>query len=719
MAEARVIAVALDSNALAGEIDPVAEGLDLLTSLDLSFNDISEVRDLSGLTSLQQLNLSGNRLEFGTLEALDAALSANLNYADQQEVLESVRRLLEAGNTFTIDRTVTGDNNVYRWFRDDNATEDSGPTIELSIESPADEGTYHVEVTNPGFPDLVLTSAPVIVRVSSLERDQAALLVLYDSAGGAQWTNGVNWTIQDDISLWDGVTLENNRVVTLELPNRNVTGFVPDDLTDIGGLVSVDLSGNNINRLPDLSSLSNLQSLDVSDNELDFDDLEVNMGITNFTYSDQAPFGPQNVEVKVPRGDDYELRILIGGEANEYQWSFVGEVESGVVEGAKGKKYRINDIRYENQGAYQLTVENPNVPGLVLTSYAQTVLATVDLGFEPLYRDFDNVLSLLTTGQATLMKIIAPNQPFDTLNVASLGTTGLDFTEVVTGDYLIGLRSDTLIIRGSNVGDTIQFLPTYFGDSFLWEDADTLQVRESIEGDSIIMQQRPRELTEADGDGEVSLTVESLLAELQNQNRGAKVQARRVVKRAGCSLRRRRRATGGRVENDEFELVAYKETDDQGRVTFNNLPAGTYRLTIEYPGIPMDPDSFIEFDVNEGGMEQESLTLEATVAEEGIAVELVEALGIYRRYFRNLSVYPNPVTDYLHVAYDELKVKTVVMELYDMQGQRRLSKPLERRYQGQELLDLIDLPNGMYLLRMLDTDRKQNIVTFRVLVRKP
>ena len=717
--EARVTAVRLDSNALVGQIDSVAAGLDRVTELDVSFNELTDVGDLSALSSLQQLNLSGNRLQFGTLEAL-SSLPATMLYTDQQQVLEQVRRLLEVNGTFTINREVTGAENVYTWYRDSVATDDEGPTIDLTIAGIEDEATYYVEVNNPLFPDLTLVSSQVIIRVSSEQRDRAALLVLYDSAGGEGWTNGVNWRSEDNFNLWTGLTFTGNRVTGIDLANSNVVGYIPDDLADIAGLQSINLSRNSINRIPDLTRLENLQTLDVSNNQLEFDDLEPNVSIPDFLYADQAAFGPQNVEIKLPKGEDYEIRIPIGGEANEYQWSVVGEVASGDMADAIGKKHRIEKINYENQGAYTLTVENPNLPGLVLTSRPQSVLATVNVGFDPVYRDFDDNLSLLTNGTSTLMRIIAPNQPFDTVNVAALEADGLSFTEVVTGDYLVGLRSDSLIIRGSEVGDTIQFLPTYYSDAFLWEEADTIQIRDDFFGDTILVQQRPRELTEDDGDGEVKLTVESLLADLVNgQARGEQVQARRKVKRAGCSLRRRRTATGGRIAEDTFELVAYKETDDEGRVTFNNLPSGTYRLTIEYPGIPMDPTSFIEFEINEGGMEQESLTLEATVAEEGIAVELVEALGIFRRYFRNLSVYPNPATDYIHVAYDELKSKNVVVELYSLQGQLMQRKPLDRRYAAKETLDITEVPSGLYLLRMIDTDRGKNIVSFRVMVKKP
>ena len=37
--------------------------------------------------------------------------------------------------------------------------------------------------------------------------------------------------------------------------------------------------------------------------------------------------------------------------------------------------------------------------------------------------------------------------------------------------------------------------------------------------------------------------------------------------------------------------------------TFEELPDGTYRINFEYPGVPMDTSSFVEFVLGEGGSE--------------------------------------------------------------------------------------------------------------------
>ncbi|MEM9329140.1 MAG: T9SS type A sorting domain-containing protein, partial [Bacteroidota bacterium] len=207
---------------------------------------------------------------------------------------------------------------------------------------------------------------------------------------------------------------------------------------------------------------------------------------------------------------------------------------------------------------------------------------------------------------------------------------------------------------------------------------------------------------------------------VNDNDAGARIQARRTVKRAGCSLRRRRRATGGRGESDGevYDLVAYRETDENGRVTFTDLPDGYYRLNIEYPGIPMDPTSFVEFQIGDGGLEQNSLTLEATVDETGIEVELVEILKIMGSYFEDVSIYPNPASKDLNVAYAGLTRDGVVMQMLDLQGRLFKEEELVRSQDNVMTMDVSDLNPGLYLLRFIDPTNDEGIIVFKVQIKR-
>ncbi len=710
--DGRVVGLDLPDNNLTGAILNVAAGLDLLEDLDLSNNDLTGIGDLTPLVGLATVDVSGNRLSFGHFQNI-VATGADLTLDNQGELLEPISVLREQGSPYTFDREISGSGNEYRWFKNDELLAQTDPTFELDISSFDQEGAYHVEVTNAQFEGVTLVTTDIALRVSSLERDRESLLALYNATGGDNWTNGADWPNNPNIETWEGVTVSGNRVIALMLKNSNVVGEVPDAILDIVNLEFLDLAQNSITRLPDLRGLEELIAPDVSENMLDFDDLEHNIDIPTLNYRDQRP--PEGTEVRLRKGSDYLLSADVGGAANIYQWFFEGVAVSEKIAGAESASYFIEHLDYDKMGVYTAHVSNQMVPNLTVTSAPQTILAVVDMKFSPTYRDIDNDTAPLDEGQGYLLKVTEPGMPFDTLADPEVTSEGLIFEDVVLGDYLIALRTDTLLIRSKNSRtDSVRLLPTYYKSTFLWEEADTLRVRDEVDAD-LRMQQRPTNV--AVGRNEVSLLVESDFAEdIEGESR---VQTRRKVKRAGCSLRRRRRATGGRGANeaeDEYELIAYKETDDNGRVTFGDLPDGDYRLSIEYPGIPMDPNSFIEFKIGEGGLEQTSLTLEATVDETGIEVQLINILTVAKEYFTEIDVYPNPADRDLNISYKGLNSDDVAAQLVDLQGRLIMEHPLVRSMESVMTLDVSAVKRGIYLLRLVDPSHANGFLVYKVRV---
>ena len=709
----RVTTIDLNSNNLQGNFPELTGVLDQVTNLDVSNNEILTMGGIAGLDALSVLILSGNRLQFGSLESL-VSVAPTVTVSPQKEILEAVLTLEEQGTTFVVDRTVTGTSNSYNWFRNGESFVNDGPTFEVDIQSFDDEGLFFVQVTNSLVPGLTLTTANVELRVSSLERDREALLNIFAALDGNNWTNGADWPNQDIVD-WQGVTINNSRVTDLDLSGSNVQGDMPADITDVRSLQNIDLSNNSLTGLPDMTSLLNLLTLDVSSNLLDFGDLEPNAAISGINYDNQGAFALQAQPVNLERGSDFLLELSLGGSSNTYQWSVQGPVANGDLSGETNASIQINDISYDNMGDYTLRVQNSLVPGLTITSHPQTVNGITTINLFPTYINRLGADTPLDEGDGYLLKIGEQSQAFDSVQVVTVTPSGdLIFEDVILGDYLISIRTDTLLLRQvEGVIDSVELLPTYFESTFLWEEADTLRLRDEVSED-IFMQQQPRELTPEDGDGEVGLLVES---DFDEEGVAGRLQVRRRVRRAGCSLRRRRRAGGGRVEQDEFELVAYKETDDEGRVTFDNLPPDTYRLNIEFPGIPMDTTSFIEFEVGANGMEQNTLTLEATVDEGGIAVEQVAALGFFRRYFKELDVFPNPADKELNIRYEKLLSTDVQVQILDLQGRILKEEEVRTGYNREMTMDVRDLNPGLYMLRFYDPEsREHTIISYRILI---
>jgi Leucine-rich repeat (LRR) protein len=101
--------------------------------------------------------------------------------------------------------------------------------------------------------------------------DSLALVALYNAAGGAGWANRANW-LQDFVSTWHGVRVENGRVVELRLPQNSLSGQIGTlaEFANLDALRVLDLSGNRlVGVLPaSFAGLRSLETLNLSDNTI-------------------------------------------------------------------------------------------------------------------------------------------------------------------------------------------------------------------------------------------------------------------------------------------------------------------------------------------------------------------------------------------------------------------------------------------------------------------
>ncbi len=93
-----------------------------------------------------------------------------------------------------------------------------------------------------GTPTLTYT-----VTIFREGEDQATLTALYNSTGGASWTDKTNWGSTEPLDEWFGVTADSNGNVTaLELPGNNLSGTLPAALGSLTSLTMLDLSDNQL-----------------------------------------------------------------------------------------------------------------------------------------------------------------------------------------------------------------------------------------------------------------------------------------------------------------------------------------------------------------------------------------------------------------------------------------------------------------------------------------
>jgi len=123
--------------------------------------------------------------------------------------------------------------------------------------------------------------------------DSIALVALYNSTNGANWTNNTNW-LTGNVDTWYGVGVSEGRVMKIELNNNQLNGSLPTEISglinlkrlylsnnqlsgslpyEIGGLIELTeliLENNQLsNSIPsEIGNLSNLKYLSLSNNKL-------------------------------------------------------------------------------------------------------------------------------------------------------------------------------------------------------------------------------------------------------------------------------------------------------------------------------------------------------------------------------------------------------------------------------------------------------------------
>lgn len=257
-------------------------------------------------------------------------------------------------------------------------------------------------------------------RVSAqvLTQDSLALVALYNSTDGTNWTSDANW-LSTRVGLWEGVAIVGNRVQTLALINNNLAGTIPDEFCDLSGLEyiflnknnltgnlpscignavsinSIDLSDNHMEGpfpsvfatampnladiwitnngftdFPDLTGVVELSNLHVDGNRLTFEDVVPNASIPNlgYVYAPQSTVEQEGPDLILDVFDHFSLEVIVGGSGNTYQWqsNFTNIFNNDHITGANNSVINNTGALREDGGFYLCEVSNPAVPLLTI-----------------------------------------------------------------------------------------------------------------------------------------------------------------------------------------------------------------------------------------------------------------------------------------------------------------------------------------------------------------
>lgn len=146
--------------------------------------------------------------------------------------------------------------------------------------------------------------------------DSLALVALYISTNGDEWTSNANW-LTGNISEWYGVFTENGRIVEIYLSNNNLTGIIPPEIGDLDSLKTLRISDNSISGIipNNIYDLSVLEHLDISSNNITSELSEKIGNCTNLKY---FFFDRNNIKGRIPRNISklFNLKIFVGSYNN-------------------------------------------------------------------------------------------------------------------------------------------------------------------------------------------------------------------------------------------------------------------------------------------------------------------------------------------------------------------------------------------------------------------
>ena len=258
----------LDGNGGAiADADATADGHQV--DLDAGSNTVSVAVGRDGLTTTYTVNLF--RLATQQQTQTDATLSAltlshgTLSPAFSPAAYFYTVRVANGVSRITISGTTAGSGVVaYQDASGRRLPDADGGAAGQQVNLPA-VGGKHVKVVVTEGAD-THTYDVLVLREGTVATDRAALMALYNNAGGSSWDGSANWGTAMSLEDWYGVTTDaNGRVTRLLLITNDVNGRLPADLGNLDKLTYLKLQSQHLTgEIPaSLGNLTNLTNLEL------------------------------------------------------------------------------------------------------------------------------------------------------------------------------------------------------------------------------------------------------------------------------------------------------------------------------------------------------------------------------------------------------------------------------------------------------------------------
>ena len=275
-------------------------------------------------------------------------------------------------------------------------------------------------------------NAPFTTCADVTEIPQAeceALVQLYNSTDGPNWTNNTDWLQTNTPCNWYGVACTGANVYILALGGNHLNGSIPASIGNLTSLGYLPLGGNQLGGSipPEIGNLTSLQFLDLSSNQLSggipdeigyLTSLQI-LYLSNTQLSGEIPTSFTNLT---------NLTVL--------------SLSCGLTSSNPAVISFIDNIL---GSGWDVPCTTGNISGHVYKADGMTVIT-------------DTLISVHAHGVSD--------------GTSSMGT----YVSQIDGSYIIsGLAPGTYKVQANNNLEP-GYVTKYYNDKFLWEEADTVEV---------------------------------------------------------------------------------------------------------------------------------------------------------------------------------------------------------------------------------------------------
>jgi hypothetical protein len=243
--------------------------------------DTNYIENIPNLTNVKnQLTCQNNFLDFGDLEpnaSLRNKTGFTYTYNPQKKFGQAITITVVEGNFVTLDMPCGGTQNVYEWYKSPNPVPVGvNQTLQFPSVQKSNAGTYSLAVKNELYRNagtylitIQSNNITLVVLDHCLKPDSLMLVDFYNATGGTNWIRKDNW-LTGPVKTWYGVVADSCNVLSINLPNNNLTGTLLPTMGTLSKLGLLNLEGNAITGpIPkELGLLNNLTLLNLGKNQL-------------------------------------------------------------------------------------------------------------------------------------------------------------------------------------------------------------------------------------------------------------------------------------------------------------------------------------------------------------------------------------------------------------------------------------------------------------------